>query len=463
MIPTSWRKMSEMTWKGPDDGCARVLSSTQSDGKTVRGYSAEVTGPLRATQQEAIRDAERAIWAFGKAPEQCTADPVDSLAFAIYQHTSEDTLDDAGRARYRRAAEVALQIARGTTPDREALARALYTECETDRSQKWSARHPGASAAAPVWDRCIPEIREDWLSIADTAIRMVPTMTSDDLDRVKAQTDRLEALLVRVRASVDYEDGIEQTDDDLIEHLDGIMARLEMAERMVLDVSPRDATDLRSQLNEAACKIAEVEKDRDGWRQTAKKIDEGLTFNVNLRDRMLAAAGYASADLEAGVQWIAHLKSEVRIAGDRLAVVGRKVAQVEKDRAEDQREIRIAHEFLDTANVPRMAGGLPDRICRLYERCESQSRDKLLAQRQRDRAEAERDRLRDEVERLREQAKLTEQQQAASDRDDPISVLIADYEARIGVLEAIDKRRTHALGILSLELAEALGVKKVTS
>lgn len=435
MIPTSWRKMSEMTWKGPDDGCARVLSSTQSDGKTVRGYSAEVTGPLRATQQEAIRDAERAIWAFGKAPEQCTADPVDSLAFAIYQHTSEDTLDDAGRARYRRAAEVALQIARGTTPDREALARALYTECETDRSQKWSARHPGASAAAPVWDRCIPEIREDWLSIADTAIRMVPTMTSDDLDRVKAQTDRLEALLVRVRASVDYEDGIEQTDDDLIEHLDGIMARLEMAERMVLDVSPRDATDLRSQLNEAACKIAEVEKDRDGWRQTAKKIDEGLTFNVNLRGRMLAAAGYDGTDLEDGVRHIADLKNE----------------------------IKTAHEFLDTANVPRMAGGLPDRICRLYERCESQSRDKLLAQRQRDRAEAERDRLRDEVERLREQAKLTEQQQAASDRDDPISVLIADYEARIGVLEAIDKRRTHALGILSLELAEALGVKKVTS
>jgi len=339
MIPTSWRKMSELTWKGPDDGCARVMTSMQSDQMTVRGFSAEVSGPLRATQQEAIRDAERAIWAFEKAPEQCTADPVDSLAFAIYQHTSEDTLDDAGRARYRRAAEVALQIVAGA----------------------------------------------------------------------------------------------------------------------------EDATDLRHQLNEAFCKIAEVEKDRDEWRETAKKIDDGLTFNVNLRGRMLAAAGYDGTDLEAGVRHIADLKNDLKVARDRLAINGRKIDQVEHERDEARREIKKAHEFFDTANVPRMAGGLPDRICRLYERCESQSRDKLLAQRQRDRAEAERDRLRDEVERLREQVKLTEKQRAASDRDDAISDLIADYEARIGVLEALDQRRTHTLGILALELAEALGVKKVTS
>ena len=310
MIPTSWRKMSELTWKGPDDGCARVMTSMQSDHMTVRGFSAEVSGPLRATQQEAIRDAERALWVFDPTPERPAADVVDSLAFAIYVHTSGGTLDDAGRARYRRAAEVALQIARGA----------------------------------------------------------------------------------------------------------------------------EDATELRSQLSEATRHLAEVEKDRDEWKRTAKAIDDGLTFNVNIRGRMLAAAGYDGTDLEDGVRHITDLKNE----------------------------IKTAHEFFDTANVPRMAGGLPDRICRLYERCESLSRDKLLAQRQRDRAEAERDRLKSEVERLREQAKLTEKQQAASDRDDPISVLIADYEARIGVLEAIDKRRTHALGILALELAEALGVKKVT-
>ena len=339
MIPTSWRKMSELTWKGPDDGCARVMTSMQSDHMTVRGFSAEVSGPLRATQQEAIRDAERAIWTFEQTPERSTADPVDSLAFAIYVHTSGGTLDDAGRARYRRAAEVALQIARGT----------------------------------------------------------------------------------------------------------------------------EDATELRSQLSEATRHLAEVEKDRDEWKRTAKATDDGLTFNVNLRGRMLAAAGYDGTDLEAGVRHIETLKNDLKAARDRLAIDSRKIDQVEHERDEARREIRIAHEALDAANVPRMAGTLADRIRRLDERRELQHRDKLLARGERARAEAERDRLRDEVERLREQAKLPEQQRSPSDRDDPISDLIADYEARIGVLEALDQRRTHTLGILALELAEALGVKKVSS
>lgn len=299
-------------------------------------WLASVMGPDRPSKEDAERDAEQVIWAL-EAP-----------------------------------------------PDREALARALREAGNLAMSYRYPPRKMEDG---------------DWLSVADTALRMVPrTLHPDPI----------------------------------------AMARLDVADRSEGEVS-------------AAWP--------EGWQQFGgeRVWTSGHSYAENPRVPA-SPSGRLAARILSGQQVSTEDAQKLR---DRLAVVGRKVAQVEKERAEDQREIKIAHETLDTANVPRMAGTLSDRIRRLDERRELQRRDKLLAR-------SERDLLRQELEHARAETRVAavrrgltedEKQKAVAVRDN----LIADYEARIANLETRNRQKAAALALMARELAEALGVKKVTS